>query len=171
MIGTETVEFFLEHIPDDEIRSLRDRIAKAEAEFTVPMWEHRQAQGKQIKELREKCAQGSHALTIVLAGNVGTRRRLMRNGWNERRTCLMCGTEEEGTLTTGFLARFLLRKGVWKFAKLNRHAARTFTDPEWYLETCGIIRNFSFSTEVLVQHAFPPRLSVPATWRRPQPGR
>ena len=167
MIGTDIIEFFLEHLPDDEIRSLRDRIAKAEAELTHPLWEHRQARSKQIKELKEKCAQGSHALTIVLAGKVGTRRRLMRNGWNERRTCLMCGTEEEGTLATGFLARFLFRKGIWKFMKLNRDAARTFIDPEWYLETCSIVRNFSFSTEVVVQHAFPPRLTLP--WRSLQP--
>lgn len=117
MVGTEIFEFFLEHMPDDEIRSLRDRIAKTEAEFTAQTWDDRQAQSKQIKELKEKCAQGSHALTIVLAGNLRTRRRLMRNGWNERRTCLMCGTEEEGTLTTGLFARFLLGKGVWKFAR------------------------------------------------------
>jgi hypothetical protein len=171
LVGTDTVEFFLEQIPDDEIRSLRDRIAKAEAEFSGPMWEHRQAQSRQIKELKEKCAQGSHALTIVLAGNVGTRRRLMRNGWNERRTCLMCGSEEEGTLATGVFARFLFRKGVWNFAKMNRYAARTFTDPEWYLETCGIVRNFSFSTEVLIQHAFPARLNLPAAWRVLRPRR
>ena len=55
---------------------------------------------------------------------------------------------------------FLFRKAIWKFVKLNRYAARTFIDPEWYLETCSIVRNFSFSTEVAVQHAFPPRLTL-----------
>jgi len=45
---------------------------------------------------------------------------------------------------------------VWKFEKLNGYAARTFTDPEWYLETRGIVRNFSFSTDVVLQHASPP---------------
>jgi hypothetical protein len=169
LVAPDTVAFFLEHLPDDEIRSLRDRIAEAETGITGPMWEHRQKQSKLINQLKERCAQGSHALIIVLAGKLGTRRRLMRNGWNERRTCLMCGTEEEGTLATGFLARFLWRKAVWKFTKLNRYAARTFTDPEWYFETCGIVRNFSFSTEVVVQHAFPPRLTVPAAWRSLQP--
>ena len=97
-------------------------------------------------------------MTIVLAGNVGARRRLMRNGRNERRTCIICGTEEVGTLVTGFLHRFLFRRAVWKFEKLNRQAARTFTDPEWYLETGNIVRNFSFSTDVVLQHAFPPRV-------------
>jgi hypothetical protein len=83
-------------------------------------------------------------LTIVLAGNVGMRRRLLRNIRNERRTCIICGTEEVGTLTTGFLRRFLFRNAVWRFEKLKRDAARAFSDPEWYLETCSIVRNFSF---------------------------
>jgi hypothetical protein len=105
-----------------------------------------------------KCEEAAHSLTIVLAGNVGTRRRLMRNGRNERRTCIICGTEEVGTLVTGFLPRFLFRKAVWKFEILKRDAARTFSDPEWYLETCSIVRNFSFSTDVVLQHAFPHRV-------------
>jgi hypothetical protein len=156
LASIELVALFMEHLPDDGIKSLRDSIAKAEAEFTGPIWDHRREQHKRIKELMDKCGKASHALTIVLAGSVGTRRRLMRNGWNECRTCLMCGTEEEGTLATGFLPRFLFRKAVWKFEKLNCYAARTFTDPEWYLETRGIVRNFSFSTDVVLQHASPP---------------
>jgi hypothetical protein len=31
-------------------------------------------------------------------------------------------------------------------------------DKEWYLETCNIVRNFSFSTDVVLQHAFPHRV-------------
>jgi hypothetical protein len=156
LASRELVALFMEQLPDDEIRSLRDSIAKAEAESTGPIWDHRREERKRIKELMDKCGNASHALTIVLAGNVGTRRRLMRNGWNECRICLMCGTEEEGTLATGFLYRFLFRKAEWKFGKLNGYAARTFTDPEWYLETRGIVRNFSFSTDVVLQHASPP---------------
>ena len=155
MVSRDVATLFMEHMPDDEIRSLRDSIAKAEAELAAPVWErYRELHGR-IEELKGKCEEAAHSLTIVLAGNVGTRRRLMRNGRNERRTCLICGTEEVGTLATGFLRRFLFRKAVWTFEKLNRDAARTFIDPEWYLETCSIVRNFSFSTEVVLQHAFP----------------
>ena len=164
MASEEIVTLYLEHLPDDEIRSLRDSIAKAEAEFTGPVWDHRRGQHERVKELQDKCGKASHALTIVLAGRVGTRRRLMRNGWNEYRTCVMCGTEEEGTLATGFLYRFLLRKAVWKFEQLNGYAARTFTDPEWYLETRGIVRNFSFSTDVVLQHASP-QVRPGRSWR------
>jgi hypothetical protein len=161
MVSTEVVTLFMEHMPDDEIRTLRDGIAKAEAELAAPMWErHRELHGR-IKELKAKCEEAKHALTIVLAGNAGTRRRLMRNGRNERRTCIICGTEEVGTLATGFLRRFWSRKAVWKFEQMNRHTARTFTDPEWYLETCNIVRNFSFSTDVVLQHAFPSRVPFP----------
>jgi hypothetical protein len=161
MVSRDVATLFMEHMPDDEIRSLRDSIAKAEAEITAPMWErHRDLHGR-IGELKDKCAGAAHSLTLVLAGNAGTRRRLLRNGRNERKTCLICGTEEVGTLATGFLRRFLFRKAVWKFEKLNRQAARTFTDPEWYLETCNIVRNFSFSTDVVLQHAFPHRVHFP----------
>src|ERR1700730_19462029 len=106
-------------MPDDEIRSLRDSIAKAEAELTAHMWErHRERHGL-IEELKRKCEEAAHSLTIVLAGNVGARRRLMRNGRNERRTCIICGTEEVGRLWPGFLPRFLFRKAVWKFEILK----------------------------------------------------
>src|SRR5713226_4542078 len=151
MVSRDVAALFMEHMPDDEIRSLRDSIAKAEAELTAPMWERH-------RELHGKCEEAAHFLTIVLAGKVGTRRRLMRNGRNERRTCLLCGSEEVGELATGLLRRFLVRKAVWKFEKLKRDAARTFSDPEWYLETCSIVRNFSFSTDVVLQHAFPHRV-------------
>jgi hypothetical protein len=158
MVSRDVVALFLEHLPDDEIRSLRDSIAEAEGELAAPMWErHRELHGR-INELKDKCEKAEHALTIVLAGNVGTRRRLLRNGRNERRTCIICGVEEVGTLATGLLPRFLFRKAVWKFERLNRQTARTFTDPEWYFETCCIVRNFSFSTDVVLQHAFPPRV-------------
>ncbi|HEV3114455.1 MAG TPA: hypothetical protein VGY99_28540 [Candidatus Binataceae bacterium] len=158
MVSRDVVALYMEHVPDDGIRTLRDSIAKEEAALAAPMWErHRELHGR-IEELKDKCEEAAHSLTIVLAGNAGTRRRLMRNGRNERRTCILCGTEEIGTLETGFLRRFLSRKAVWKFAKLNGHTARTFTDPEWYFETCYIVRNFSFSTDVVLQHAFPPRV-------------
>ena len=65
---------------------------------------------------------------------------------------MICGTEEIGEPVAGFLRRFLAGKGMWKFEKLTRPAARSFTDPEWYLETCSIVRNFSFSTDVVLQH-------------------
>jgi hypothetical protein len=161
LASTEVITLFMEHMPDDEIRSLRDSIAREEAEFAGPIWDHHREQRKHVKELVDRCGKASHVLTIVLAGNVGTRRRLMRNGWNERRICVMCGTEEEGSLVTGFLPRFLFRKAAWKFETLNGHSTRTFTDPQWYLETRGFIRNFSFSTDVVLQHASPPRLNFP----------
>ncbi len=158
MVSRDIVALFMENMPDDEIRSLRDSIAKAEADLAAPMWErHRELHGR-IEELKDKCEAAAHSLTIVLAGNVGTRRRLLKNSRNERRTCIICGTEEVGTLATGFLRRFLFRKAVWKFEKLNRHAARSFSDAAWYFETCSILRNFSFSTDVVLQHAFPPRV-------------
>ena len=160
MVSRDVVALFMDQVPDDAIRILRDSIAKAEADLAAPMWErHRELHGR-IEQLKDKCGEATHSLTIVLAGTVGTRRRLMRNGRNERRTCILCGTEEIGTPGTGFLRRFLLRKAIWKFVKLNRHSTRTFFDPEWYFETCYIVRNFSFSTDVVLQHAFPPR--VPA---------
>jgi hypothetical protein len=65
---------------------------------------------------------------------------------------MICGTEEIGEPVAGFLRRFLAGKGTWKFEKLTRPAARSFTDPEWYLETCSIVRNFSFSTDGVLQH-------------------
>ena len=158
MLSRDVVSVFMEHMPDDEIRILRDSISKAEAELAAPMRERHPELHGQIQELKYKCEQAAHSLTIVLKGNVGTRRRLMRNGRAERRTCIICGTEEVGTLATGFFRRFLFRKAVWKFEKLNRQTARTFTDPEWYFETYSIVRNFSFSTDVVLQHAFPPRV-------------
>ncbi len=158
MVSRDVVALFMEHLPDDEIRSLRDSIAKAEAELAVPMWERYRDLHGRIEELKTKCKEAGHFLTIVLVGNVGTRRRLIRNGRNERRTCIICGTEEVGGLATGFLRRFLFRKAVWKFESLNRPTARIFTDAEWYLETCSIVRNFSFSTDVVLQHAFPLRV-------------
>jgi hypothetical protein len=50
LASRELVALFMEHLPDDEIRSLRDSIAKAEAEFTGPIWDHRREQHKRIKE-------------------------------------------------------------------------------------------------------------------------
>jgi hypothetical protein len=159
MVSRDVAALFMEHMRDDEIRSLRDSIAQAEAALTASMWErHRDLHGR-IEELKNKCEEAAHSLTIVLKGKVGARRRLMRNGWNERRTCMICGTEEIGELVTGFLRRFLSRKATWKFEKLSGKAARSFIDPEWYLETCSIVKNFSFSTDVVLQHAFPRRIA------------
>jgi hypothetical protein len=56
------------------------------------------------------------------------------------------------------LTHFSFRKAKWKFEKLNGHFSRIFTDLEWYFETLSVIRNFAFSTEVVLHHAFPPRL-------------
>ncbi len=47
MVSRDVAALFMEHMPDDEIRSLRDSIAKAEAELTAPMWErHRELHGR-----------------------------------------------------------------------------------------------------------------------------
>jgi hypothetical protein len=89
MVSRDVAALFMEHMPDDKISSLRDSIAKAEAELTAPLWErHRDLHGR-IEELKDKCEEAAHSLTIVLAGNVGTRRRLLRNVRNERRTCII----------------------------------------------------------------------------------
>jgi hypothetical protein len=159
MASRDVAALFMDHMPDDEMRSLRDSIAKAEAELGASMWERRRELHGRIEELKAKCEEAGHSLTIVLAGNAGTRRRLVSNGWNELRTCIICGTEEVGALATGFFRRFLVRKAEWEFKKLTGQAARTFIDPEWYLETCDIVRNFSFSTDVVLQHAFPRRVA------------
>jgi hypothetical protein len=67
MVIRDVVALFLEHMPDDEIRSMRDSIAKAEAELAAPMWErHRELHGR-IEELRNKCEAAAHSLTIVFA--------------------------------------------------------------------------------------------------------
>jgi hypothetical protein len=167
MVSRDVATLFMAQMPDDEVRRLRDNIAKAEAELAAPMWERYRELHGQIEELKGKCEQAGHSLTIVLVGDVGTRRRLMRNGRDERRTCIICGTEEVGALVTSLLRRFLFRKAVWNFEVLKRDAARTFRDPEWYLETCSIVRNFSFSTDVVLQHAFPHRVHSLAEVRRP----
>ena len=154
MFNRDDVTVFIEHVPD-EIRGLRDRIAREGAESTGAAWNrYRELHGR-ANELREKCEGAGHSLIISLAAQAGTRRRLMKNRKDERRTCIMCGTEEVGTVTTGFLVCFLFRKAEWKFEKLNGYISRTFTDPDWYLETVSVIRNFTFSTDVVLQHAFP----------------
>ena len=154
MLSLDVVSVILEQVPD-EIRNLRDSIATAERDETGPMWERQRALQARVKELKDRCGQNSHPLSIVLAGKVGTRRRLMRNRRDERRTCVICGTEEVGTLATGAASRFLFRKAEWTFESLNGYISRTFTDPQWYLETVYIVRNFSFPTDVVLQHAFP----------------
>src|SRR5216684_3956339 len=73
MVSRDVATLFMVHMPDEEVRSLRDSIAKAEAELTAPVWErHRELHGR-IEELKRKCEEVAHSLTIVLAGNVGTR--------------------------------------------------------------------------------------------------
>jgi len=55
MVSRDVAALFMVHMPDDEVRSLRDSIAKAEAELTAPMWErHRELHGR-IQELKGKC--------------------------------------------------------------------------------------------------------------------
>jgi hypothetical protein len=39
MVSRDVAALFMEHMPDDEIRSLWDSIAKAEAELSAPRWE------------------------------------------------------------------------------------------------------------------------------------
>jgi len=157
MLDRDVIAVLIEHVPD-EIRTLRDRIADTEAQRIGPVLERYRELHEHIQELKDRCAQAGHSLTIVLAGKAGTRRRLMKNRRDERRACVMCGTEEIGTPATRFLSRFLLRRGKWKFETLNGHITRTFTDPEWYFETLSVIRHFSFATDVVLHHAFPPRL-------------
>jgi hypothetical protein len=157
MLDRDIIAELLEHVPE-EIKTLRDRIAHTEAEHLGPMLEHYRELHDHIKELKDRCAQAGHSLTVELAGRAGKRRRLMRNRRDERRACMMCGTEEIGTLATGFLSRFLLRRARWKFETLNGHISRIFSDSEWYFETLSVVRHFSFSTEVVLYHAFPPRL-------------
>jgi hypothetical protein len=54
MVSRDVAALFTEHMPDDEIRSLRDSIAKAEAELSAPRWErHRELHGR-IEELKDK---------------------------------------------------------------------------------------------------------------------
>jgi len=155
MLDRDTATVFIEQVPD-EIRSLRDSIAKGEAEHVGSTWERYRELGRYVTELKDRCGKAGHSLIIVLAGEVGTRRRFMKNCKDERRTCVMCGTEEAGTLATGFLVRFLFRRASWKFEKLNGYISRTFNDPDWYLETVSVIRNCAFSTDVVLHHAFPP---------------
>lgn len=158
MLTRDVVEFFIEQVPD-KIRVLRDNIAKAETDDGGPMWERHREVHAHITDLKDKCGEAGHPLTIALAGKSGTRRRLMKNGRNGRRACIMCGTEDVGTLAAGFLPRLLFRKVKWEFQTLkNGHISRTFSDPEWYFETLSVIRNFSFSTDVVLHHAFPARL-------------
>jgi hypothetical protein len=62
MVSRDVAALFMEHMPDDKIRSLRDSIAKAEAELTAPMWErHRDLHGR-IEELKDKCEEAAHYL-------------------------------------------------------------------------------------------------------------
>ncbi len=157
MLDTDIVTILTDHLPDD-MRQIRDSIAQADAEIAgAARAQYRELHGR-IKELRNRCDEAGHSLIIVLAGTAGTRRRMMRNRRDERRTCLLCGTEEVGEVETGLIARLLLRKTKWKFVKLNGPISRIFTEPEWYFETLSVIRNFSFPTEVVLYHAFPPRL-------------
>ncbi len=158
MLNSDVVTIFMEQVPED-VRSLRDGLAKAEID-NDPTWERRRELQGRIKDLKNRCEESAHSLIIVLAGNVGTRRRLMRNERAERRTCIMCGTEEVGTLATGSISHFMLRRAEWKFDRLNGYVSRTFADPQWYFETLSVIRNFSFSTDVVLQHAFPPQIPV-----------
>ena len=55
MVSRDVATLFMAHMPDDELRSLRDSIAKAEAELTAPVWgRHRELHGR-IEELKRKC--------------------------------------------------------------------------------------------------------------------
>src|SRR5262249_1187901 len=142
----------------DDLRVLRDSIAKTQGELDSRDWERFREVSGHIKELKDRCAEAGHSLIISLAGKPGTRRRLMRNRRDEKRTCLMCGSEEIGKLANGLFSRLLFRRADWKFEKLNGHVTRFFDNAEWYFETVSVIRQFSFGTDVVLHHAFPPRL-------------
>ena len=59
MVSRDVATLFMVHMPDDEVRSLRDSIAKAEAELTAPVWErHRELHGR-IEELKGKCKEAA----------------------------------------------------------------------------------------------------------------
>jgi hypothetical protein len=165
MFDRDAVDCFMELVPD-EIRVLRDQVAKGETLNAGSIWDRHRGLHEHLTELKQKCEEKGHPLMIALSGRAGTRRRLLTNSRNERRTCVMCGTEEVGTVVTGFLQRLLLRKTKWKFHSLNGQISRTFADPEWYFETLWVIRNFSFPTDVILQHAFPPQM--PVLFRRTQ---
>src|SRR5260370_38218304 len=62
------------------------------------------------RSLKGKCEEAAHFLTIVPAGKVGRRRRLIRNGRNDRRTCFLCGGEAGGHPWTGLMRRCVLLK-------------------------------------------------------------
>jgi len=167
MINRDVAALVMEHVPD-EIRTLRDSIATAETEYAGRYWENYREHSGRIKELKDRCEQAGHSLIIALEGKAGTRRRLFKNARHERRACIMCGTEEVGVVEAGLLSRFLLRRARWKFHRLNDHITRVFDNIDWYFETLSIIRHFSFSTEVVIHHAFPPQLPSSFWFVRPK---
>ena len=70
MVSRDVAALFMEHMRDDEIRSLRDSIAQAEAALTASVWErHRDLHGG-IAELKTECEEAAHSLTIVLCWRV-----------------------------------------------------------------------------------------------------
>ena len=147
----------VEKVPN-EIIVLRDTIATVEAARPGHVWERHRVSYEEIKRLKDRCEEKGHPLVIALAGKPGTMRRLMRNGRDERRTCVMCGTEEVGRAANGFLGLFLLGRGRWQFEKLNGRITRRFTNPEWYFETMSIMRQYSLPSDIVLYHAFPPRV-------------
>lgn len=157
MPDRDVVSLAVEHVPD-EIITLRDTIAAAEAGRPGHVWERHRDVYDDIKKLKDRCEENGHPLVIALTGKPGTRRRLMRNGRDARRTCVMCGTEEVGRPANGFLYRFLFGRTRWTFEKLNGHITRAFRDPEWYFETMSIVRQYSLPTDIVLYRAFPPRL-------------
>ncbi len=157
MFNGDAAVLVTEHLPDD-LRALRDTIARTEAERPGHVWERHRDAFDLIKRFRSRCETTGHCLVIALNGRPGSLCKLMRNRRDERRTCIMCGTEEVGKPVTGLVRRILFGRVKWKFETLNGRTTRRFADPEWYFETVAIFRQFSFPTDVVLHHAFPPRI-------------
>jgi len=168
MVNTDIAALVTAQVPE-ELVALRDNIARAEAERPGRMWERRRDVYDDVRRLKEQCETTGHPLLIALAGRSGTRRRWMRSGRAERRTCVMCGVEEIGEPANGLLSRLVLGRTSWKFEKLTGRITRTFNDPEAYLQTTSSIKQYSLPTDVVLHRAFPPRIppSILADRRRP----
>jgi hypothetical protein len=157
MVNSDIVALVGSQIPS-KIVFLRDKIAQVEAQHPGHLWERRRDVYDDVKRLKHACEESRHPLLIALAGQSSTWRISLRIGRSERRSCIMCGTEEIGKLGTGLIRRFGLGRSRWNFEKLNGRITRIFTDPEAYLHALSFIRQYSLPTEVVLQHALPPRL-------------
>src|SRR5690348_12791894 len=123
MFNGDAVVLLTEQLPND-IRALRDTIAEAEARRPGHVWERHRDVFDDIQDLKRQCGESGHSLLIALSGKPGNSLILNRYGRDERRTCVMCGTEEVGKLATGFLRRFFTGRTKWHFETLTGHITR-----------------------------------------------